>query len=76
MWDCDGDMSVTFGPEGGRVRDCDGDTWVTAQGYAYPKIEYVKIHTYLSKNTIRVWYVPYTKVLFMVYSETHSLRII
>ena len=47
-----------------------------ARGYAYPKIEYVKIRTYLSKNTIRVWYVSYTKILFMVYSATHSLRII
>jgi len=48
-----------------------------ARGYAYPKIEYVKIRTYLSKNRIRVWYVSYTKILFMVYSATYySLSII
>jgi len=30
-----------------------------ARGYAYAKIEYARVHTYLSKNRIRVWYVSY-----------------
>lgn len=30
-----------------------------ARGYAYPKIEYFSVRTYLSKNRIRVWYVSY-----------------
>ena len=32
------------------------------RGYAYTKIEYVSVRTYLSKNRIRVWYVSYTKL--------------
>ena len=35
---------------------------ISVRGYAYVKIEYVKIRTYLSKNRIRVWYVPYVRV--------------
>ena len=33
-----------------------------ARGYAYAKIEYVSVRTYLSKNRIRVWYVSYAKL--------------
>jgi len=34
---------------------------VKARGYAYAKIEYVSVRTYLSKNRIRVWYVSYAE---------------
>jgi len=32
---------------------------IMARWYAYAKIEYVSVRTYLSKNRIRVWYVLY-----------------
>jgi len=42
--------------------DDDDDDDTIARGYAYAKIEYVSVRTYLSKNRIRVRYVSYTNL--------------
>ena len=42
--------------------DDDDDDDTIARGYAYAKIEYVSVRTYLSKNRIRVRYVSYANL--------------
>jgi len=42
--------------------DDDDDDDTIARGYAYAKIEYVSVRTYLSKNRIRVRHVSYTNL--------------
>jgi len=43
-----------------------------ARGYAYAKIEYVCVRTYLSKNRIREWYVSYASIHLHLYTQNVS----
>jgi len=65
---------------GERVTGDGRNVHAKARGYAYAKTEYVSVRTYLSKNRIRVYDIPfvaYAKVQFTqtyVYTLTHLLQ--